>query len=69
MAGNMLKRGDSPEKIAEILELPMETIKAWKQESFAVVYNFVERGEYAGSGFYGFARGTLEIYAMANWDN
>lgn len=37
MAGNMLKRGDSPEEIAEVLELPMETIKAWKQEIFAVV--------------------------------
>ena len=37
MAGNMLKRGDSPEEIAEVLELPIETIKAWKQEIFAVV--------------------------------
>lgn len=26
---NMLKRGDSLEEIAEILELPIETVKAW----------------------------------------
>ena len=26
---NMLKRGDSPESIAEVLELPVETIKGW----------------------------------------
>ena len=31
-ARNMLKRGNSLEEIAEILELPMETIKAWEQE-------------------------------------
>ena len=28
----MLKIGNSLEEIAEILELPMETIKAWEQE-------------------------------------
>jgi hypothetical protein len=28
----MLKIGNSLEGIAEILELPMETIKAWEQE-------------------------------------
>lgn len=33
-AKNMLKRGDSPEEIAEILEFPLETIKAWKQEYY-----------------------------------
>ena len=31
-ARNMLKIGNSLEEIAEILELPMETIKAWEQE-------------------------------------
>ena len=36
-ARNMLKRGDSPETIAEILEMPVETIKAWEQEIYAVV--------------------------------
>jgi hypothetical protein len=36
-ARNMLKRGDSPEVIAEILELPVETIKAWEQEVCTVV--------------------------------
>ena len=36
-ARNMLKRGDSPEAIAEVLELPVETIKAWEQEACAVV--------------------------------
>lgn len=36
-ARNMLKRGDSPEAIAEILEVPVETIKAWEQEIYAVV--------------------------------
>ncbi len=36
-ARNMLKRGDSPEAIAEVLELPVETIKAWKQEIYAIV--------------------------------
>ena len=36
-ARNMLKRGDSLEEIAEVLELPVETIKAWEQESCAVV--------------------------------
>ena len=36
-ARNMLKRGDSPEAIAEVLELPVETIKAWEQEARAVV--------------------------------
>ncbi len=36
-ARNMLKRGDSIETIAEVLELPVETIKAWEQESCAVV--------------------------------
>lgn len=36
-ARNMLKRGDSPEAIAEVLELPVETIKAWEQEARMVV--------------------------------
>ena len=36
-ARNMLKRGDSLEEIAEVLELPVETIKAWEQESCAEV--------------------------------
>ena len=36
-AKNMLKRGDSIEDIAEVLELPTETIKAWEKEFFAVV--------------------------------
>lgn len=36
-ARNMLKRGDSPEAIAEVLELPIETIKAWEREIHAVV--------------------------------
>ena len=36
-ARNMLKRGDSPEAIAEVLELPVETIKAWEQEARTVV--------------------------------
>lgn len=36
-AKNMLKRGDSIEDIAEVLELPIETIKAWQKEFFAVV--------------------------------
>ncbi|NBH71863.1 hypothetical protein D3Z51_07460 [Clostridiaceae bacterium] len=27
---NMLRRGDSLEEIAEVLELPIETIKAWE---------------------------------------
>ena len=36
-ARNMLKRGDSPEAIAEVLELPVETIKVWEQEIHAVV--------------------------------
>ena len=34
---NMLRRGDSPTEIAEILELPVETIKAWEQELCAIV--------------------------------
>ncbi|MCI8888195.1 MAG: hypothetical protein HFG70_08930 [Hungatella sp.] len=34
---NMLKRGDSPESIAEVLELPVETIKGWEQEACVVV--------------------------------
>ncbi len=29
---NMLKRGDSREEIAEVLELSIETIKAWARE-------------------------------------
>ena len=29
---NMLKRGDSREEIAEVLELSIETIKAWVRE-------------------------------------
>lgn len=36
-ARNMLKRGASPEAIAEVLELPVETIKVWEQEIHAVV--------------------------------
>ena len=36
-ARNMLKRGDSLEEIAEVLELSVETIKAWEQEACAVV--------------------------------
>ena len=36
-AKNMLKRRDSIEDIAEVLELPTETIKAWEKEFFAVV--------------------------------
>ena len=33
----MLKRGNPPEEIAEILELPIETIKAWEKEFYAMV--------------------------------
>lgn len=36
-AKNMLKRGDSPEDIAEVLELPTETIKAWEKEFYTTV--------------------------------
>lgn len=36
-ARNMLKRGDSPETIAEVLELPVETIKTWEKEIYAAV--------------------------------
>ena len=36
-AKNMLKRGNPPEEIAEILELPIETIKAWEKEFYAIV--------------------------------
>ncbi|WP_251491839.1 hypothetical protein [Otoolea muris] len=36
-ARNMLKRGDSLEEIAEVLELSVETIKVWEQEACAVV--------------------------------
>ena len=32
-ARNMLKRGDSPEAIAEVLEFPVETIRAWEKEA------------------------------------
>ena len=35
-ARNMLKRGDSPEEIAEVLELPVETVKAWEKEAYAM---------------------------------
>lgn len=35
-ARNMLKRGDSPEEIAKILELPVETIKKWEEEAYAM---------------------------------
>lgn len=35
-ARNMLKRGDSLEAIAEVLELSVETIKAWEQEACAM---------------------------------
>ncbi len=34
-ARNMFKRGDSIESVAEVLELPIDTIKAWKKEIFA----------------------------------
>ena len=33
----MLKRGDSPEDIAEVLEVPTETVKAWEKKFYAVV--------------------------------
>ena len=36
-ARNMLKRGDSPEEIAEILEIPVETIQSWNLEACTVV--------------------------------
>lgn len=36
-AKNMLKRGDSPEDIAEVLELPTETIKAWEKEFYPMI--------------------------------
>ena len=32
-ARNMLKRGDSLEEIAEILEIPVETIRSWNLEA------------------------------------
>lgn len=37
IARNMLKHGDSPEDIAEVLEVPTETVKAWEKEFYAVV--------------------------------
>ncbi len=36
-ARNMLKRGDSLEEIAEVLELPVETIQSWNLEACTVV--------------------------------
>ena len=36
-ARNMLKRGEPLETIAEVLELPVETIKAWEEEACATV--------------------------------
>ncbi len=36
-AKNMLKRGDAPQDIAAVLELPPEAIKAWEKECFATV--------------------------------
>ena len=36
-AKNMLKRGDTLEDIAEVLEVSIETIKAWEKEFYAVV--------------------------------
>ena len=36
-ARNMLKRGDSLEEIAEVLELPVETILSWNLEACTVV--------------------------------
>ena len=36
-ARNMLKRGDSLEEIAEVLELSIDTIKAWEEEACALV--------------------------------
>lgn len=35
-ARNMLKRGDSVEAVAEILEVPVETVKAWEKEFFTL---------------------------------
>ncbi len=35
-ARNMLRRGDSVEDIAEVLELPVETVKAWEKEAYAM---------------------------------
>ncbi len=34
---NMLRRGDSLNDVADISELPIDTIKAWKNEAFAAV--------------------------------
>ena len=36
-ARNLLKRGDSAEDVAEVLELPVETVKVWEKEFFALV--------------------------------
>lgn len=36
-ARNMLKRGDSLEEIAEILEIPVETLRSWNLEACTVV--------------------------------
>lgn len=33
----MLKRGDSLNDVADVLDLPIDTIKAWENETFAVV--------------------------------
>ena len=36
-ARNMLKRGESPEDIVEVLEVSTETVKAWEKEFYTVV--------------------------------
>lgn len=35
-ASNMLKRGSSLNEVAEILELPVETIRSWSEEAGAL---------------------------------
>lgn len=35
--GKMLSRGDSLEDVAEILELPEETVKAWMEKAYTMV--------------------------------
>ncbi len=34
---NMLKRGDSLNDVADVLEFPVDTIKAWKEEALVEV--------------------------------
>ena len=36
-AGNMIKRGTPLKEIAEILELPVDTIKSWIRETYTTV--------------------------------